>query len=172
MTVAVRRRKWSRPLLAEILLMRAGPGTEEVAQFVVASAKPVSRSWALKPTHRLISTFDAAVILLQSIVEVAAGAVLHAFTQRRPDRTRITVVAIRGYPVRDNIGDGLGGLEERLGGSARSRASRPVQIETGLVWGRSARSGTGKGTRSEPMRWKPSSRNSQTAGVGLSGRLY
>jgi hypothetical protein len=46
------------------MLMRAGPGTEEVAQFVVASAKPVSRSWALKPTHRLISTFDATVILL------------------------------------------------------------------------------------------------------------
>jgi hypothetical protein len=25
---------------------------------------PVSRSWAFKPTHRLISTFDAMVILL------------------------------------------------------------------------------------------------------------
>ncbi len=46
------------------MLMRAGPGTEEVAQFVVASTKPVSRLWALKPTHRLISTFDATVILL------------------------------------------------------------------------------------------------------------
>jgi hypothetical protein len=62
----------------------------------------------------LVSTFDATVILLQSIVEVAAGAVLHAFTQLRPDRARVAVVAIRGHPVRDNIGDCLGGLEERL----------------------------------------------------------
>jgi hypothetical protein len=46
------------------MLMRAGPGTEEVALFVVASTKPVSRLWALKPTHRLISTVDATVILL------------------------------------------------------------------------------------------------------------
>jgi hypothetical protein len=94
--------------------MRAGAGAEEVTQFIVASTESVGRSRALEPTHRLISTFDATVILLQSIVEVAAGAVLHAFTQCRPDRTRVAVVAIRGYPVRGNIGDGLGGLEERL----------------------------------------------------------
>jgi hypothetical protein len=93
--------------------MRAGAGAQEVTQFIVASTEPVGRSGTLEPTHRLISTFDAAVILLQSIVEVAAGAVLHAFTQRRPDRSRITVVAIRGYPVRRHIGDCFGGLEER-----------------------------------------------------------
>src|SRR5580693_10465874 len=97
------------------LLMRAGAGTEEVTQFIVASTEPVGRSWAFETTHGLVSTFDATVILLQSIVEVAAGAVLHAFTQLRPDRARVAVVAIRGHPVRDNIGDGLGGLEERLG---------------------------------------------------------
>jgi hypothetical protein len=62
------------------LLMRVGAGSEEVTQFIVASTEPVSRSWALEPTHRLASTLDATVILLQSIVEVAAGAVLHAFT--------------------------------------------------------------------------------------------
>jgi hypothetical protein len=94
--------------------MRAGAGTEEVTQFIVASTEPVSRSWAFEPTHGLVSTFDATVILLQSVVQVAAGAVLHAFTQLRPDRPRVAVVAIRGHPVRDNIGDCLGGLEERL----------------------------------------------------------
>ena len=71
------------------MLMRPGARTEEVTQFIIASTEPARRSWTLEPTHRLISTFDAAVILLQSIVEVAAGAVLHAFAQRRPDRTRI-----------------------------------------------------------------------------------
>jgi hypothetical protein len=59
---------------------RGRSGTEEVTQFIVASTEPVRRSWALEPTHRLVSTFDATVILLQSIVQVAAGAVLHAFT--------------------------------------------------------------------------------------------
>jgi hypothetical protein len=106
------------------LLMRAGAGTEEVTQFIVASTEPVGRSWALEPTHRLISTLDATVILLQSIVEVAAGAVLHASTQRRPDRTRVAVAAIRGYPVRGNIGDCLGGLEERLRRRVGARIDR------------------------------------------------
>ena len=87
------------------MLMRPGAGTEEVAHFIIASREPARRSWTLEPTHRLISTFDAALILLQ---------VLHAFAQRRPDRTRITVVAIRGYPVRRHIGDCFGGSEERL----------------------------------------------------------
>ena len=75
--------------------MRAGAGTEEVTQFIVASTEPVSRSWAFEPTHGLVSTFDATVILLQSIVQVAAGAVLHAFTQLRPDRPRVAVVVTR-----------------------------------------------------------------------------
>jgi hypothetical protein len=91
------------------MLMRARAGTEEVTQFIVAATEPVSRPWALEPTHRLVATFDATMILL-----ITAGAVLHAFTQRRPDRTRVAVVAIRGHPVRDTIGDGPGGLEERL----------------------------------------------------------
>ena len=70
------------------MLMGTGAGPQEVAQFIVAPTEPLSRSWALEPTYRLVSTFDAAVILFQSIVEVAAGAVLHAFTQLGPDGTR------------------------------------------------------------------------------------
>ena len=98
------------------MLMRTGAGTEEVAQFIVAATEPVSRSWALEPTHRLVATFDATVILLQSIVEIAAGAMAHRLAQRRADRTGVAVVAIRGHPVRAEVGDGLGGLKERHGG--------------------------------------------------------
>jgi hypothetical protein len=71
------------------MLMRTGAGTKEVTQFIVASTEPLSRSWTLEPTHRLVSTFDATVILFQAIVEIAAGAVLHGFAQLGPDRTRI-----------------------------------------------------------------------------------
>ena len=53
------------------MLMRAGSGTEEVAQFVEAATEPVSRSWALEPTRRLTATFDAKMTLPQSIVEIA-----------------------------------------------------------------------------------------------------
>jgi hypothetical protein len=70
-----------------------------ITQFVVASTKPFSRLRALEPTHRLVAAFDATVILLQSIVEKVAGAMLHGFTQRGPDRPGIAVVTIRGHPV-------------------------------------------------------------------------
>ena len=134
------------------MLMRTGAGTEEVAQFIVASTEPVSRSRALEPTHRLVSTFDATVILLQSIVEIAAGAMAHRLAQHRADRTGVAVVAIRGHPVRGDVGDRLGGSEERLGGGhvavlaehhidqravavngAIQIAPLPVHLDVGLV---------------------------------------
>jgi FkbM family methyltransferase len=98
------------------MLMGTGAGAEEVTQLIVASTEALSRSWALEPTHRLVAALDAAVILLQSVVEIAAGAMLHGFTQCRPDRAGIAVVAIRGHPVRGDVGDCLGGLEERFRG--------------------------------------------------------
>lgn len=71
-------------------------GTEEVTEFVVASTEPPGRVRALEPAHRLVAPLDAAVILLQSVVEIAAGAVLHALAQRRADRTGIAVVTVDG----------------------------------------------------------------------------
>ncbi len=99
-------------VISRNMLMGTGAGTKQVTGFIVASTEAVSRWWALEPTHRLVSTFDAAVILFQALVEVAAGAVLYGFTQPRPDRAWIAVVAIRGPPVRGDVGDDLGGLEE------------------------------------------------------------
>jgi hypothetical protein len=60
--------------------MLMGAGTEEITQFIVASTEPVSRSLALEPKHLLVTTFDVSVILLQSIVEITADVMLHAFT--------------------------------------------------------------------------------------------
>jgi hypothetical protein len=64
------------------MLVRVGAGTEEVTQFIEASTEPVSRSWAFESTHGLVATFNATVILLQPIVEIAVGAMLHASTQQ------------------------------------------------------------------------------------------
>jgi hypothetical protein len=50
-----------------------GLRTEVVAQFVVTSTEPGRRSGALETAHGPGSAFEAAVLLFQSIVPVAAG---------------------------------------------------------------------------------------------------
>ena len=83
------------------MLMRAGTGTEEVTQLVEdAPTEPVSRSWAFGATPGLVATFDATAILLQSIVEIAVGAMLHASTQRRPDGTGFSGADLAKPPTR------------------------------------------------------------------------
>ena len=67
------------------VLMGTSAGTKEATQFIIASTEPTCRSWALEPAHRLVTTFDATVILFQAIVEIAAGAMAHRLAQRRPD---------------------------------------------------------------------------------------
>src|SRR5215213_11590712 len=98
------------------MLMGAGARAEKVAQFVVSPAEPGGRSGAFEAPHGPISTFDAAVILLQPVVQVGAGPVPHTFAQLGPDRPGVAVVAIRRDPVRCDAGHRLGGAEERLGG--------------------------------------------------------
>jgi hypothetical protein len=61
------------PVVGGNMVMGAEARTEEVTRFIEASTEPVSRSWALKSTHGLVATFDATLILLQSIVEAALG---------------------------------------------------------------------------------------------------
>ena len=92
-----------------------GSGAEEVAEFVVASTKSVSGAWALESAHRSIAAFDTTMLLLQSVIQVAVGAMPDGLAQRRPDRTRIAIMPIGGDPIRREAGHGLGGLEQRLG---------------------------------------------------------
>src|SRR3954470_24937855 len=64
--------------------------------------------------HGPVSAFQAAVVLLQPIVEVAAGPVPHRLAQLGADGARIAVAAVGGGSVRRYTRDGLGGAEERL----------------------------------------------------------
>src|SRR5208282_5420719 len=66
--------------------------------------------------HRLISTLDAAMILLNPIVEISIGPVAHSFAEFGPDCPWVTVVPVRRHPGWRDAGNRLGGLEERLGG--------------------------------------------------------
>ncbi len=63
------------------VLVRAGAEAEEVAELIVAAAEPGGRSRALEAPHRPASAFDAPMVLLYSIVQVAAGAVPHPAAQ-------------------------------------------------------------------------------------------
>jgi hypothetical protein len=47
------------------------------------------------------------MILFQSVIEILAVAMPHTCAQGRPDRTRITVVPIRGDPVGRYINAGF-----------------------------------------------------------------
>ena len=87
----------------------------EVAQFVVASANSVPPTRAFQSQHRPTSAFDAAMVLLKSVVEIATRPMSHLPTELGPDRSGIGVMAVCRDPVRRDIGDRLGGSKECLG---------------------------------------------------------
>src|SRR3954447_9845196 len=99
------------------VLVVAGARAEKVAEFIVSPAEPGGRSRALEAPHGPVSAFDAAVILLQPVIQVATGPVPHTLAQLGPDRPGVAVVAVRRDPVRGDAGHRLGGAEERLRGS-------------------------------------------------------
>src|SRR3954469_13925968 len=98
------------------MLGRAGARAEKVAEFIGSPEEPGGRSRALEAPHGPVSAFDAAVILLQPVVQVATGPVPHSLAEFGADRPGVAVVAVRRDPVRRDAGDRLGGAEERLRG--------------------------------------------------------
>ena len=98
------------------VLVVAGADAEKIAELIVAAAEPGSRSRALEAPHGPVSAFDATVILLQPVVQVATSSVPHTFAQLGPDRAGVTVVAVRCDPVRCHPSDRLRRPEERLRG--------------------------------------------------------
>src|SRR4051794_15747241 len=99
------------------MLMVAGARAEEAAQFIVCATEPSGGSGAFEAPHWSVAPFDAAVVLLQPVIQVSTGSVPHAFAQRGADRPGVAVVAIGRDPVRCHAGHRLGGTKERLRGS-------------------------------------------------------
>ncbi len=97
------------------MLMVAGARAEEVTQFIVSPAEPGGRSRALEAPHGPVAPFDAAVILLQPVVQITTASVPHALAQLGPDRPGVAVMAVRRDPVRCHTGHRFGRAEERLG---------------------------------------------------------
>src|SRR5215203_3694329 len=103
------------PAVGGHMLMVAGARAEEVAEFIVSPAEPGSRSWAFEAPHGPVAAFDAAVVLLQPVIQVATCPVPHSLAQLGADRPGVAVVAIGRDPVRRDAGHCFGGAKERLG---------------------------------------------------------
>src|ERR1700743_2938092 len=98
------------------MLVAIGPRSEVVAEFVVASTKPGSGLAALEPSHWLVSALDAAMILLNPVVEIAAGPMARTVAEFGLDRPWVAVVPVCRDPRRRDGGDRFGGPEECPGG--------------------------------------------------------
>lgn len=66
-------------------LPMAGAEVKEVSKFIVTTAKAIRRGGVSEPTHRSISALDPAMILLNPVVEILAGPMLHVIAQHRPN---------------------------------------------------------------------------------------
>ena len=97
-------------------LAHVEPATQEVSELVVTAAIPPRRSSALQSKHRSTSAFDAAVILLKSVVQIAICPMPHMAAEFCPDCPGIGIVAIRGDPIRGYAGHRLCRSKEGLGG--------------------------------------------------------
>jgi hypothetical protein len=80
---------------------------------------------ALEPAHGPVSAFDGALILLQLIIEIATGSVLHVSAQFGPDRPGVAIVPVGRDLGRRDASDDLGRPEERLSGCHVARFAQP-----------------------------------------------
>ena len=85
-----------------------------VAEFVVTSTEASGGLWTLEASHRSVSSFDPAMVLLDPIVQIPVGSVFYSHVQFRPYRAWITVMTVRCDTRRNHAGHGFGRSKERL----------------------------------------------------------
>ena len=67
------------------VLVVTGPAAEEVAEFIILSAKSVCRLMLLEAAHTSDASFDPAMVLFKSIVQVDARPVTDFAAKCRAD---------------------------------------------------------------------------------------
>jgi hypothetical protein len=90
--------------------------SEIVSEFVEGSTEALRGSEAFKTQHGIVTLFDSAVILLDSIILIAAAPMLYLLPEHFGHGPRIGVVTIGGHLFGTASGDGWGTAEEALGG--------------------------------------------------------
>src|SRR4051812_21352110 len=131
----------------------AGAEAEKVAEFVVGPAEPGGRSGTFEAPHGPIAAFDAAVVLLQPVIQVGAGPVPHSLAQLGPDCPRVAVVAVRCDPA----------LVRNSGGGRRAVVGRAFRRCAATPASRAGSSGSAPSSR-------PGLRSSGPAEPGRAGR--
>src|SRR5579863_7277414 len=89
-------------------------GVQEVPEFIMTSAEACCRVHRAEATHWTISALDSSMILLDAVVEILAVPVSDIRAKLASDRTRVTVMPVRGHPGWSNASNRFGGLKERL----------------------------------------------------------
>jgi hypothetical protein len=91
-----------------------GIGVQEVPEFIMTSAEASCRAHGTEATHWTISALDSSMILLNAVVEILAVPVSDIRAKLASDRTRVTVMPVRGHPRRSNASDRFGRSKELL----------------------------------------------------------
>ena len=91
-----------------------GIGVQEVPEFIMTSAEASRRAHGTEATHWTISALDSSMILLNPVVEILAVPVSDIRAKLASDRTRVTVMPVRGHPRRSNASDRFGRSKELL----------------------------------------------------------
>ena len=89
-------------------------GVQEVPEFIMTSAEASCRVHRAEATHWTISALDSSMILLNAVVEILAVPVSDIRAELASDRTRVTVMPVRGHPGWSNTCDRFGGSKELL----------------------------------------------------------
>ena len=103
-----------------------GIGVQEVPEFIMTSAEASCRAHGTEATHRTISALDSSMILLNAVVEILAVPVSDIRAKLASNRTRVTVMPVRGHPGWSNAGDRFGRSKELLCAAAISRVSLSI----------------------------------------------
>ena len=91
-----------------------GIDVQEVPEFIMTSTKASRRVNRTEATHRPISALDPSMILLNAVVEILAVPVSNIRAKLASNRTRVTVMPVRGHPGRSNASDRFGRSKELL----------------------------------------------------------
>ena len=90
--------------------------SEIVSEFVEGSTEALRGSEALKTKHGIVALFDAAVVLLDPIILIAAAPMLDLLPEHFRDGARIGAMPVGGDLFGTTSGDGLSAAEKALGG--------------------------------------------------------
>jgi hypothetical protein len=106
-------------------LVAVGLGAEKRAELIKDATEPSSRGKGFEPSGGPITLFNAPMVLLQMIIQVAVGPVRHPVPEDVLDGAWVGVVTIGGDVVRRHPRHRLGGAEERLGCREVARVAEP-----------------------------------------------